>query len=209
MHVLITAGPTREYIDDVRFLSNASSGRMGYAIAEAAQQAGWTVNLVSGPVAIQPPPHVTFRPVTTAQEMLDVCLESFPAADGVIAVAAVADYRPNKRIAGKIHRTPGPLLLELVPNPDILAELCQRKGHRWAVGFAVESDELLVRARGKLAAKNCDAIVVNASSAIHSADTRIQLLDRSGAIALDYAGPKEVAAVQIIDWISEHLIEPK
>src|SRR5262245_2567183 len=136
MHVLITAGPTREYIDDVRFLSNASSGRMGYALADAAQRHGWTVTLVSGPVAMQPPSHITFRAVTAAQEMLDACLEIFPAVDGVIAAAAVADYRPKTRITGKLHRTHRTLRLEFVPNPDILAELCRRKGHRWAVAFA-------------------------------------------------------------------------
>jgi len=205
MHILITAGPTREYIDDVRFLSNASSGRMGYALAEAAQRLGWTVTLVSGPVALQPPSHVTFRSVTSAQDMLEACLEFFPSVDGVIAVAAVADYRPKKRFAGKLHRTQKTLRLELVPNPDILAELCRRKVHHWAVGFAVESDDLVERARTKLTAKKCDALVVNDATTIDSANTQIQLLDRSGAIAFEYAGPKETAADRIINWISTHL----
>jgi phosphopantothenoylcysteine decarboxylase/phosphopantothenate--cysteine ligase len=206
MHVLVTAGPTREYIDDVRFLSNSSSGRMGYALAEAAVARGWNVTLVSGPVAIQSPPGVTVRLVTSALDMLEACLSLLPHVDGVIAVAAVADYRPASRLPGKLHRTASPLQLQLVPNPDILAELCRRKMHRWAVGFAVESDDLLRRAQAKLAAKQCDAIVLNSSSVMESADTQIQLLDRTGQIALEFDGPKAVAAERIIDWIASHLI---
>jgi phosphopantothenoylcysteine decarboxylase/phosphopantothenate--cysteine ligase len=213
MHLLITAGPTREYIDDVRFLSNASSGRMGYALADAAQRRGWLVTIVSGPVAIQPPANVAVRAVTSARDMLAACLDVMPTVDGVIAVAAVADYRPKERFAGKLHRTTEPLQLELVPNPDILAELCLRKDRQWAVAFAVESSAsgtaagaLVERARAKLAAKNCDAIVVNASSAMESAETRIQLLDRSGRLALEFDGPKNIAAERIIDWIANHLI---
>jgi phosphopantothenoylcysteine decarboxylase/phosphopantothenate--cysteine ligase len=142
----------------------------------------------------------------SAREMLDASLDLLPHVDGVIAVAAVADFRPATRLPGKLHRTGEPIHLELVPNPDILAELCRRKMHRWAVGFAVESDDLLQRAQAKLTAKRCDAIVVNRSSVMESADTQIQLLDRSGKVVLEFDGPKAVASERIIDWIARNLI---
>jgi phosphopantothenoylcysteine decarboxylase/phosphopantothenate--cysteine ligase len=206
MNVLITAGPTREYIDDVRFLTNGSSGRMGYALAQAAQQRGWNVTLVSGPVAIEPPAGITVRSVTSAMEMRDACLELWPQMDGVIAVAAVADYRPYQRHSGKLLRASDNIQLTLVPNPDILAELCQRKDQRWAVGFALESDEGIRRAHAKLMAKQCDAIVLNRSSAMESVDTRIQIIDRSGQVVLDFCGSKSEAARRIIDWIARQFI---
>lgn len=209
MHVLITAGPTREYIDDVRYLTNGSSGRMGYALAEAARQRGWTVTLVSGPVAIKPPQNVDLVRVTSACEMLDACLRVLDRVDGVLAVAAVADYRPATRHSGKIHRTAEPLHLDLVPNPDIIAELCRMRTRQWAVAFAVESTDALARARTKLATKGCDAIVVNSSQAIESAETRIQLLDKTGSIAFQFEGAKADAAQRIIDWIADHLARGK
>jgi len=206
MHVLITAGPTREYVDDVRFLSNASSGRMGYAVAEAARRRNWEVTLVSGPVSLAAPAGVEVHRVTSAQEMLEVCLQVLPRVDGVIAVAAVADYRPVSRHAGKLRRTQESLHLELVPNPDILAEIGRRKSHQWTVGFAVESDDPLARARGKLRSKNCDAIVVNLRDAMESTDTKIQMLDHAGAVSLDFQGSKELAAERVIVWIEAHLV---
>ncbi len=205
MHVLITAGPTREHIDDVRFLTNASSGRMGYALAAAAQQRGWQVTLVSGPVSLEPPLGVEMRQVTSAAEMLDVCLDVWPRADGAIAVAAVSDYRPATRHVGKLHRTADPLRLELLPNPDILAELGRRKSQQWTVGFAVESHDLLERARAKIAAKNCDAIIVNHAAAMEATESSIQLLDRSGQVSLEFHGEKTLAAERIIQWIERNL----
>jgi phosphopantothenoylcysteine decarboxylase/phosphopantothenate--cysteine ligase len=150
---------------------------------------------------------VELHRVTSAQEMLDTCLRLLPHVDGVIAVAAVADYRPGSRFSGKMRRTGDPLHLELVPNPDILAEIGRRKAHRWTVGFAVESDDGLARAREKLRVKNCDAIVLNLRDAMESAETSIQLLDRSGAVALQFSGPKELAAERIAAWIEKHLAE--
>jgi phosphopantothenoylcysteine decarboxylase/phosphopantothenate--cysteine ligase len=208
MHVLITAGPTREYVDDVRFLSNASSGRMGYALAEAACRHGWQVTLVSGPVALAPPAGVQLHRVTSALEMLETCLRLLPHVDGVIAVAAVADYRPVSRFHGKMRRTEESLQLDLVPNPDILAEIGRRKTHQWTVGFAVESDDALARARGKLRSKNCDAIVLNLRDAMESADTSIQLLDRLGVVAFQFNGSKEQAAEQIVAWVDRNLALP-
>src|SRR5262249_30439913 len=109
MRVLITAGPTREYLDDVRFLSNASSGRMGYALAEAALARGPEVGLVSGPVLLAPPAGCEFQPVETSEEMHDACLAAFPACDGAVGAAAVCDYRPRERVGGKISKTGEPL----------------------------------------------------------------------------------------------------
>src|SRR5579872_3621384 len=139
MRILITAGPTREYLDDVRFLSNASSGKMGYALVEAAVAAGHDVVLVSGPVALVPPTGIEFHAVETTREMFDACSKLFPQCDGVIGAAAVCDYRPRERVPGKLAKTGQPLVVEFVENPDILAELGRRKQHRWVVGFALET----------------------------------------------------------------------
>jgi phosphopantothenoylcysteine decarboxylase/phosphopantothenate--cysteine ligase len=206
MHVLMTAGPTREYLDDVRFLSNASSGRMGYALAAAAVRRGWNVTLVTGPVAIDSPAGTAVVAVTSALEMRDACLAALPEVDGVIAVAAVADYRPATRWAGKRQRTDHALHVEFVPNPDILAEICRRKtSGQWAVGFAVEAENLADRARAKMKAKGCDAIIANAVSAMETPDTEIQIIDRTGRVAVQFSGSKDAAAAHIIEWIATHL----
>ena len=206
MHVLITAGPTREHVDDVRFLTNASSGTMGYCLAESALRKSWRVTLVTGPVALKPPTGADVRRITSALEMYDVCLERFSHVDGVIAAAAVADYRPATRRVGKLARSEERLQLELVPNPDILAELGRRKTHQWTVGFALESRGAIERARTKLRTKNCDAIVLNSVTALEAADTVIQLLDSSGAVALHFEGAKGLAADRITGWIADHLV---
>src|SRR5262249_41910747 len=123
MRILITAGPTREYLDDVRFLSNASSGKMGYALAEAALVAGHEVVLISGPVALAPPPRCEFHAVETTGEMHEACLKFFPGCNGVIGAAAVCDYRPIDRRQGKLTKTGDPITLEMVETVDILAAL--------------------------------------------------------------------------------------
>src|SRR6266478_5014191 len=160
MQILITAGPTREYLDDVRFLSNASSGKMGYALAQAALEAGHKVVLVSGPTSLAPPAGCEFHATETTGEMYDACLALFPKCDGVIGAAAVCDYRPRERLSGKIGKTGKPLQLELVETSDILAELGRRKegNRRWVVGFALESRNPRENALRKLKAKGCDAI---------------------------------------------------
>ena len=205
MHVLITAGPTREHLDDVRFLSNASSGRMGYALAESAIGRGWQVSLVSGPVALGPPGTARLFRVVSARQMHEKCIELLPQVDGVIAVAAVADYRPAQRQPGKLAGGSGPLEIEFVPNPDILADMGRKRERQWIVGFAVEASDSLDRPRQKLDRKNCDAIVVNRSSVMEAQDTSIRLLDRTGSVALEFRGAKQQAAEQIIGWIAEHL----
>jgi len=158
--VLITAGPTREKIDPVRYLTNRSSGRMGYALAEAALRRGARVLLVSGPTALTPPGAAEVTRVESAGEMRQASLELMPQATVVIMTAAVSDYRPMTEAAQKIKRK-GPMTLELEATPDILEELASQKNSQIIVGFAAETENVLENARQKLASKRLDAIVVN------------------------------------------------
>jgi phosphopantothenoylcysteine decarboxylase / phosphopantothenate---cysteine ligase len=156
--VLITAGPTREKIDPVRYLTNRSSGRMGYALAEAALRRGARVLLVSGPTSLTPPAEVTR--VESTEEMRDAVLQLLPQATIVIKTAAVSDYRPKAAVDQKIKRK-GPMTLDLEATPDILNEVALRKGSQIVVGFAAETQNFLENARQKFIAKRLDAIVVN------------------------------------------------
>ena len=158
--VLITAGPTREKIDPVRYLTNRSSGRMGYALAEAALRRGADVLLVTGPTSLAPPGAAEVTRVESAEEMRDAVLNLLPRATVVIKTAAVSDYRPKAAAGQKIKRR-GPMTLELEATPDILKELSLKKGSQIVVGFAAETENVLENARQKLVSKNLDAIVVN------------------------------------------------
>ena len=158
--VLITAGPTREKIDPVRYLTNRSSGRMGYALAEAALRRGARVLLVTGPTALTPPGAAEVTRVESTDEMCDAVLNLLPQASIVIKTAAVADYRP-KNTAGQKLKRKGPMTLELEATPDILKELVSKKGSQIVVGFAAETENVLENARQKLVSKSLDAIVVN------------------------------------------------
>ncbi|MCA8952196.1 MAG: hypothetical protein KDE27_21985 [Planctomycetes bacterium] len=183
--ILITAGPTREHLDDVRYLSNGSSGRMGCALAEAALAAGHDATLVLGPVAIEPPPGAVVVPVTSALEMQAAAEHAFAAADVAIAAAAVADYRPADRTAGKPPRAAERIQLELVPNPDIVAGLAAAKGRRVVVGFALEStaaglEAAIARGRAKLQRKRLDLVVVNLHDAVESAASEVVLCYADG-----------------------------
>lgn len=158
--VLITAGPTREKIDPVRYLTNRSSGRMGYALAEAALRRGARVLLVSGPTAITAPEGAEITHVESAEEMRQAVLKLLPQATIVIKTAAVSDYRPKAAAAHKVKRG-GPMTIELEPTTDILAEVARLKQSQIIVGFAAETQNVLENARKKLASKSLDAIVVN------------------------------------------------
>jgi phosphopantothenoylcysteine decarboxylase / phosphopantothenate---cysteine ligase len=158
--VLITAGPTREKIDPVRYITNRSSGRMGYALAEAAIRRGAHVLLVSGPTTVRPPDAAEVTRVETAAEMREAVLKLLPQATIVIKTAAVSDYRPKAAAGQKLKRT-GPMSLELEPTEDILAELAGKKSNQLVIGFAAETENVLENARKKLAKKSLDAIVVN------------------------------------------------
>jgi len=166
VRVLVTAGPTREAIDDVRFLTSGSTGRMGFAVAAAARDAGHDVTLVLGPVPLSPPDGLTVIPVVSALDMHAAVTERFDDVDAVVMVAAVADYRPEERIEGKRKKAEGPWDLRLVRNPDILLELGRRRTHQFLVGFALEAENGEANARAKLMAKGCDAIVLDSPATV-------------------------------------------
>lgn len=205
MRILITAGPTREYLDDVRYLSNASSGRMGYALAAAATEAGHQVELVSGPVELPAPPGCTLHSVETTAQMRDACMSVFPECDGVIAAAAVCDYRPRNRISGKIAKTGDPIAIEMIETDDVLAELGAGKQHRWVIGFALEATNARENALQKLRAKNCDCIVLNSPSAIGADENSVELIDASGGVVTTWSGTKSAVATELITWAARHL----
>lgn len=165
--VLITAGPTYERIDDVRYVANRSSGKMGYALAAAARDLGADVDLISGPVALEAPSGVNVVRVESALEMLDACKAKFPGASLTICSAAVADFRPSEPYAGKLKKSNAADIralhqLDMTENPDILAELCSMKGEgQVVIGFAAEASDLIANAKAKLSRKGADAIVAN------------------------------------------------
>lgn len=192
MRVLLTAGPTYEPLDPVRFLGNRSTGKMGYALAEAFAATGATVTLISGPVALPPPrsPLVTTVRVETAQQMYEAAAEAAPRADVWVFAAAVADYRPATVAAEKIKKAGETLTLELVKNVDIAATLGQRKRtEQFAVGFALETTDELAHAQDKLHRKNFDLVVLNSlrdAGAGFGHDTnKVTVLDRAGRV-LDF-----------------------
>jgi phosphopantothenoylcysteine decarboxylase/phosphopantothenate--cysteine ligase len=196
--ILITAGPTQEPIDPVRFLSNRSSGKMGYALAEAAAARGARVVLISGPVNLAPPRGVETIPVRTAVEMRDKVFERLAPATIVVKAAAVADFHVANAPAQKIKKTAARISLELDPTPDILAELGRKKGDRLLIGFAAETQNLLQEARRKLESKNCDMVVGNlvggADSGFESDYNEVTLALSNGEnIPLPRAGKREVA----------------
>ena len=184
VRVLVTAGATREYIDPVRFITNRSSGKMGYAIAEAAAQRGAEVQLVSGPATLSAPVGIKTQHVETTLEMYDTVLDAFNETDIVIMAGAPADYRPHEFTPHKIKKTAETLMLPLERNPDIAQTLGERKTHQTVVCFAAETNDLLENAKKKLIRKNCDLIVANdilAAGAGFQSDTNIvTLLDQDG-----------------------------
>lgn len=208
MRVLITAGPTREYLDAVRYLSNASSGAMGYALAEAVVANGHEAVLVSGPVSLPDPPGCVVHRVETTSQMLAVCLREFHTCDGVIGAAAVCDYRPKQRSTGKLKKTGGTLLLELEETEDILEQLGRQKKYRWIAGFALEAEAGRANALRKLVEKNCDVIALNAPTAIGAAFTELELLTPDGHTAARLAGSKHYVAERFVLWILTHLAAP-
>jgi len=201
--VLVTAGPTREPIDPVRFISNRSSGKMGYALAEAAAARGARVILVSGPVNLTAPEGVELIQVQTAIEMHHVVMGRLDEASIIIKAAAVADYYVAEVPRQKVKKTAMRLSLELEPTPDILAEIGRRKQDQLLIGFAAETENLAPEARRKLQSKNCDMVVANLVSqdgvGFESEENEVLLVQRIGEnLRLDKA-PKRVIADQILD----------
>jgi phosphopantothenoylcysteine decarboxylase / phosphopantothenate---cysteine ligase len=196
--VLITAGPTQEPIDGVRYLSNRSSGKMGYALAEEAAARGARVVLVSGPVSLAAPREVTLVPVRTALEMRQAVMERLGEATIVIKAAAVADYHIPNPPAQKMKKTAARLALDLEPTPDILAEVGTKKGDRLLIGFAAETGNLMEEARRKMLQKNCDMVVGNLVSqpgtGFESDENEVVLVTRAGeTIPVERASKRAIA----------------
>lgn len=186
LRVVVTAGPTREYIDPVRYLSNESSGRMGFAIAAAAARAGHAVTLIAGPVALETPKGVRRVDVVSARDMRKATRSAMRRADALFMAAAVADFRPKRRLAGKWRAKDAKrasATLELAENPDILAEIAADRGPRvrWIVGFALETGDGERRARAKLDRKGADYVVLNGASALNRARTSVIILGADGS----------------------------
>lgn len=211
--VLVTAGPTREELDPIRYISNHSSGKMGYAIARAARRRGARVVLVSGPVCLEPPHGVETVQVTSAEEMREAALKAFNNATVVIKAAAVADYRPESRAEAKIKKKDTALQLQLVKNPDILAEMGQAKGDRCVVGFAAETAGLVENAVKKLAEKKLDMVIANDVSregAGFGVDTNIVKILSSDGSAEDLPlMSKEKLADVILDRVLERVVQKR
>jgi phosphopantothenoylcysteine decarboxylase/phosphopantothenate--cysteine ligase len=203
--VLITAGPTREAIDPVRYISNRSSGKMGYAMATAALRRGAEVVLVSGPTAISPPPGAIFVPVQSAEEMREAVLQHLGAATIVIKAAAVADYRPKAPAPEKIKSKQERLVLELTPNPDILKEIAALRGSAFIVGFAAETRDVAERAVEKLREKGIDLLVANDISrediGFDADENEVLLVDRWGGTEHLSRRPKPAIADAILDRV--------
>lgn len=207
--VLVTAGPTEEPIDPVRVLTNTSSGKMGYAVARAAAEAGAAVTLVSGPVSLATPPGVARIDVRTAQEMFEAVKEAAPASDVFVSVAAVADYRVKNRAAQKMKKGNGGLSLELEENPDILAWVAALPRPPFCVGFAAESEKLAQHAAEKRRRKRVPLIAANlAHEALGADDNAITLYDESGEHALG-RGPKLELARKLIAHLAASLPDRK
>jgi len=181
MRILITAGPTREYLDPVRFLSNASSGKIGAALAAAAKALGHHVTLVLGPCDIQPPAVDELVNAVSAADMYNSVLTRFDGCDLFIAAAAVSDYRPVHREDRKIKKSEGRYVLELERTRDILGEMSRRSRRQTLVGFCLETEDIEHRARGKLQAKNLDLVVANGPEAIGADRVDALLVRRSGS----------------------------
>ncbi|MFZ5833163.1 MAG: phosphopantothenoylcysteine decarboxylase [Planctomycetota bacterium] len=203
--ILITSGPTREYLDPVRYLSNASSGRMGAALAAAALEAGFEVTVVSGPVLVEYPTAAEVLRVVTTQDMADACRAVFPGCRGLIAAAAPCDYRPHTASANKLHKTGDGRTLELVETVDVVASLADIRTSQWIVAFALETEDSHLRAMQKLERKSADLIVVNGPAAIDAEDTSVEVLDRTGASVAVLSGPKQAVAHGIFRAIDKML----
>jgi phosphopantothenoylcysteine decarboxylase / phosphopantothenate---cysteine ligase len=173
LHIVVTAGPTREYFDTVRYISNASSGKMGYSIAEAARDAGHRVTLISGPVSLRPPQGVRTIQVISAEQMAKATAREFRRADAAVFAAAVSDFRPAVTTRHKRPKARKPRMVKLEPTPDIAAEMGRNKGNRVTIGFALEEGSGRRKALAKLRHKKFDAIILNGLSNIGA--------DRAGA----------------------------
>jgi phosphopantothenoylcysteine decarboxylase/phosphopantothenate--cysteine ligase len=203
--VLVTAGPTREHFDPVRFISNASSGKMGFAVAAAARRRGAVVRLVTGPTSTPLPRCVDVVPVVSTEQLLNACREALPETDILVMAAAPADFRPTSAAENKGKKPETPFLADLEPTPDVLKTLSPRRNGRIVVGFAAETGELSDRARAKLEAKDLDLMVANdvtQPGAGFAVDTNIvKIISRDGSSRNLPLMSKEAVANEILNRV--------
>jgi phosphopantothenoylcysteine decarboxylase / phosphopantothenate---cysteine ligase len=204
--ILITSGPTRQFIDPVRYLTNASSGRMGHALAEATLSLGHDVVVVSGPVEVNYPQQARVVNVVSTEDMLAAAAEEFENCDGLIGAAAPCDYRPVRVESHKIAKTGQPIDLHLVETDDVVATLGAKKGRRWVVGFALETDDHRLRALAKLEQKCCDLMISNGPQAINSFDNEVEVISPTGEVLKVISGTKLAVAQEILAVIQSRLI---
>lgn len=203
---LITAGPTREFLDPVRFISNPSTGKMGFALAEAAVDAGWTVDLVAGPVALEEPDGVIFYPVVTAEEMYHQVDALFDACDILIMTAAVSDFRPKECLPHKAKKEDAALTVSFERTVDILKTVTGRKRHQTVVGFAAETRNVEAYAREKLKAKGMDWVVANqvglAGSGFAAENNEVLLIGADGTSRIIGPASKHAIAIELIELLA-------
>ncbi|MFM7107238.1 MAG: phosphopantothenoylcysteine decarboxylase [Planctomycetaceae bacterium] len=196
--ILLTAGPTRAHVDDVRYLTNESSGRMAKALAEAALARGHAVTIVSGPVHVTYPRRARVLPVVTTAEMLEASLAELPRVDGVIAAAAPCDFEPVRRVPGKIPRRGAGLVLRLKPTTDVIATLARRaRPGQWFVAFALEPGADPQRAFEKITAKRCDLIVVNDVTALEAEENAVAVYDARH----EHVGSRRASKRAVAGWL--------
>jgi phosphopantothenoylcysteine decarboxylase / phosphopantothenate---cysteine ligase len=205
--ILITSGPTRQYLDPVRYLTNGSSGRMGKALAEAALARGHEVVIISGPVTIEYPAQAEVVPIVSTEELLEAAERLFPACDGVIAAAAPCDYRPQRVESQKIAKTGAPISLQLIETPDVIATLGRhRRSDQWMVGFALETEDQRFRALAKLERKSCDFMVLNGPEAMEAIENSVEIIAPNGEVVDSVQGAKRDVADRIFKLIHERLL---
>lgn len=205
--ILITSGPTRQYLDPVRYLSNASSGQMGACLAVAALAGGHDVVIVSGPVLVEYPAAARVVSVLSTEEMLVAAVAEFEHCDGLIGAAAPCDYRPIEVADHKLRKTGQSLELKLVETPDIVATLGrQKRAAQWTVGFALETEDARFRALAKLQRKCCDLVVLNGVAAINSTENQVEIIEPGGQVVEMISGTKQTVADRILVLIQQRLI---
>jgi len=208
MKMLVTAGPTREFFDTVRFISNPSSGKMGFAIASAAASRGHDVLLIAGPVALDDPLGVQVHRVVSAREMFDASVAAFENAQAAIMTAAVCDYRPVDPMSKKLAKTDQPRHITLEATDDICAHLGNQKGKRVVIGFAMEDHDHHAHAQAKLIKKQCDAIVLNGPGNVGSDIAEVEVLLSDGNWRAPISDTKTNIAVLVVE-LAERLVSEK
>ena len=199
-HVLITSGPTRQYLDPVRFISNASSGKMGAAIAKAAIASGYAVTVVTGPVNIRYPDNCNVIPVETTQEMLEAAQAIFPRCELLVGAAAPSDYMPRAVSDDKLKKTGAPITLQLVETPDIIATLANdKRPEQIVIGFALETSDHRFQALRKLEEKCCDYIVLNEATAMTSDENTVRIFGQNAEELLSMSGQKSEISNAILE----------